>query len=102
MYFVFCRLYLFISSHHGSVWVLPVISLLLTNTVSPVYELALSYDGGDFVGPEKKTIGGLLKVHKHDIFLKYFFCRNQIFMVPRACNTRFLKILFDSAEIFDF
>jgi hypothetical protein len=24
------------SSHHGSVWVLPVISLLLTNTVSPV------------------------------------------------------------------
>jgi hypothetical protein len=23
-------------------------------------------------------------------------------MVPRACNTRFLKILFDSAEIFDF
>ncbi len=26
-----------------------------------------------------------------------FFCRN-----PRACNTRFLKIIFDSAEIFDF
>jgi hypothetical protein len=24
------------SSHHGSVWVLPVISLLLTNTVLPV------------------------------------------------------------------
>jgi hypothetical protein len=31
-----------------------------------------------------------------------FFCRNQILMVPRVCNTRFLKIVFDSAEIFDF
>ncbi len=29
--------------------------------------------------------------------------RNRILMVvPRACNTRFLKIVFDSAEIFDF
>jgi hypothetical protein len=27
-------------SHHGSVWVLPVLSVLLTNTVSPV----LAYD----------------------------------------------------------
>ncbi len=33
-YFVFCRLYPFSPSHHGSVWLLPVISLLLTNTVS--------------------------------------------------------------------
>ncbi len=40
-----------------------------------------------------------LKVHKHEIFFT-FFRRNH--MVPRACNTRFLKILFDSAEIFDF
>jgi hypothetical protein len=42
-----------------------------------------------------------LKVHKHDIFF-YFFCRNRNFMVPRACNTRFLKIVFDSAEILEF
>jgi hypothetical protein len=35
-------------------------------------------------------------------FFFYFFCRNRILMVPRACNTRFLKIVFDSAEIFDF
>ncbi len=42
-----------------------------------------------------------LKVHKHEIFL-FFFCRNWNLMVPRACNTRFLKIVFDSAEIFDF
>jgi hypothetical protein len=35
-------------------------------------------------------------------FSKYFFCRNRILMVSRACNTRFLKIVFDSAEIFDF
>ncbi len=35
-------------------------------------------------------------------FYFYFFCRNRILMVPRACNTRFLKIVFDSAEIFDF
>ncbi len=42
-----------------------------------------------------------LKVHKHEHFF-YFFCRNRNLMVPRACNTRFLKIVFDSAEIFDF
>ncbi len=35
-------------------------------------------------------------------FLKYFYCRNRNLMVPRACNMRFLKIVFDSAEIFDF
>jgi hypothetical protein len=29
-------------------------------------------------------------------------CRNRILTVPRASNTRFLKIVFDSAEIFDF
>jgi hypothetical protein len=33
---VFCRLYPFSPNYHGSVWVLPVISLLVTNTVSPV------------------------------------------------------------------
>ncbi len=43
----------------------------------------------------------VLKVHKHKIFF-YFFCRNRILMVPGACNTRFLKIVFDSAEIFDY
>ncbi len=32
MYFVFCCLYPFSPSHHGSVWVLPAISLLSTNT----------------------------------------------------------------------
>jgi hypothetical protein len=35
-------------------------------------------------------------------FFKYFFCRNRNHMVPLACNTRFLKIVFDLAEIFDF
>ncbi len=30
-----------------------------------------------------------------------FFCRNRNLMVLRACNTRFLKIVFDSADIFD-
>ncbi len=35
----------------------------------------------------------VLKVHKHEIFF-WLFCRNRILMVPRACNTRFLKILF--------
>ncbi len=30
------------------------------------------------------------------------FCRNLILMDSRACNTRILKIIFDSAEIFDF
>ncbi len=36
------------------------------------------------------------------IFFVDFFCRNRNHMVPRACNTRFLKIVFDSAEILDF
>jgi hypothetical protein len=35
-------------------------------------------------------------------FFKTFFSRNRNLMVPRACNTRFLKIVFDSAEKFDF
>jgi hypothetical protein len=43
MYFVFCRLYPSSPRHHDIDWVLPVISLLLTNT-----------------GPKKKTIVGLL------------------------------------------
>jgi hypothetical protein len=43
-----------------------------------------------------------LKVHKHEKFFFTFLCRNRNLMVPRACNTRFLKIVFDSAEIFDF
>ncbi len=32
----------------------------------------------------------MLKVHKQNIFF-YFFCRNRNLIVPRACNTRFLK-----------
>jgi hypothetical protein len=37
IYFIFCCLYPSPPPrHHGSVWVLPVISLLLANTVSPV------------------------------------------------------------------
>jgi hypothetical protein len=43
-----------------------------------------------------------LKVHKHEIFVFKFFCRNRNLMVPRVCNTRFLKIVFNSAEIFTF
>ncbi len=35
MHFVFCRLYPFSPSHHGSVWVL-YLSFLLNNTVSPM------------------------------------------------------------------
>jgi hypothetical protein len=31
-----------------------------------------------------------------------FFCKNRNYMVLRACNARFLKIVFDLAEIFDF
>ncbi len=47
-------------SHHGSLWVLPVISLLLTITLYRRYGLAYPYDGRGFVGPKKKTIVGLL------------------------------------------
>ncbi len=35
-------------------------------------------------------------------FFFYFFCRNRNHLVPRACNTRFQKIVFDSAEKLDF
>jgi hypothetical protein len=48
-------------SHHGSVWLLPVFSLLLTNTV--LYsEYGLAYPCGrkGFVGTTKKTSVGLL------------------------------------------
>ncbi len=45
-----------------------------------------------------------LKVHKHAIFFLTFFAETETrnLTVPRACNMRFLKIVFDSAEIFDF
>jgi hypothetical protein len=46
-------------SHHGNVWLLPVISLLLTNTVSPV-QAHLSYDGEVSWDKKKKTSVGLL------------------------------------------
>ncbi len=37
MYFVFCRLYPYHLSHHGTLWILPATSrLLLSNTVSRV------------------------------------------------------------------
>jgi hypothetical protein len=54
-----------------------------------------------YIGAAKGPFLPGLKLHKHEIFF-YFYCRNQILMVPRACNMRFLKIIFDSAEIFDF
>jgi hypothetical protein len=49
-----------------------------------------------------RRVHSILKGTRAWNFFKYFFCRNRILMVPRACNTRFLKIVFDSAEIFDF
>jgi hypothetical protein len=51
---------------------------------------------------KKKDCVLFLKVHKHEIFFFYFYCRNRNNRVPRACNTRFLKIVFELAEIFDF
>jgi hypothetical protein len=55
-----------------------------------------------FSGIAGKFFVLLLKVHKLEIFFVVFFCRNRNLIVPRACNTRFLKIVFDSADIFDF
>ncbi len=57
IYFVFCRLYHSSSQHHGSVWLLPVISPLL------LYRrcgLAYPYEWRGFVGPKKKTRVSLL------------------------------------------
>jgi hypothetical protein len=34
-------------------------------------------------------------------FFNEFFCRNRNLMVPRACDAKFLKLVFDLAEIFD-
>ncbi len=48
-----------------------------------------------------KSTPGLLKGTQAWNFFFYFFCRNRNHMVQRACNTRFVKIIFDSAEIFD-
>ena len=44
----------------------------------------------------------VLKRYTSMKFFFAFFCRNRNLVVRRACNTRFLKIVFDSAEIFDF
>ncbi len=62
----------------------------------------LLFDFGD-LSEFKKVLEGtnLLKVNKHEFFF-FFFCKNRNLMVPRVCNTRFLKIVFDSAKIFDF
>jgi hypothetical protein len=46
-------------SHHGSVWLLPAISLLLTNIVSRVRACLSTWWEG-FVGTKKKTSVGLL------------------------------------------
>ncbi len=48
------------SSHHGSVWLLPVISLLLGITLYRECGLAYPYDWRGFVGTKKKTSVGLL------------------------------------------
>jgi hypothetical protein len=40
-----------------------------------------------------------LKVYKHEIFFGILLQKPKPYG-PRACNTRFLKIVFDSAEIF--
>ncbi len=48
-----------------------------------------------------QSISETFKVHKHDIFLMNFFADTEtLCMVPRACNTRFLKIVFDSAKFY--
>jgi len=51
----FCRLYPLSPSHRGSVWVLPVISLLLTSTESPL-RACLNYDRRGFVVEVSKFI----------------------------------------------
>jgi hypothetical protein len=53
-YFVFCRLYSSSPSHHSSVWLITVISLLLPNTVSPV-RTCLSIWLERFRGSQKKA-----------------------------------------------
>ncbi len=53
IYFIFCRLYPSSPSDHGSVWLLPVISLFLTNTVHRC-GLAYPYDWRGFVGTKKR------------------------------------------------
>ncbi len=57
--FFFCRLYPSFPSHRAVFGSLSVISQLLTNAVSQVRGLAISYDGRGFVVTKKKTSGGL-------------------------------------------
>ncbi len=59
MYFVFCRLNSSSPSYYGSVWLLPVISLLLINTVPPA-RACLSIWLERFRESQKRTIVGLL------------------------------------------
>ncbi len=57
MYFDFCRLYPPPPSHHGSVWLLPVLSLFLTNTVSPVRACLSIWLESCFVGAKWSSKG---------------------------------------------
>ncbi len=65
-----------------------------------LWRICLTHFRGDrFMGP----LGGNLGLKGTQAWnFCWIFCRNRNLMVPRACNTRFLKIIFDSAEIFDF
>ncbi len=74
-------------SHHGSVWVKPIISLLLNNTVSPVQ--AYPNGGRGFVGPKKKTVVGFLVFNPLYIaldpphcFLSLLAYKNMVVSIP--------------------
>ncbi len=59
---------------------------------------------GRFYTWRKRNIGtrNAESTRRIETWRKNFFCRNRNHMIPRACNKGFFKILFDSAEIFDF
>ncbi len=80
-------------SHHGSVWFLPVSSLLLTNTLSPV-RARLSIWWEKFVGPKKKTIVGLLVIDPLCSEVKKILSRHIDIIGDRAAYSTFLLPFF--------
>jgi hypothetical protein len=80
MYFNLCRLYPFSSpSHHGSVWVLSVIFLMLTNNVT----LVRAWDWERFRGAQKEDECGPLSIQSSLEILKEI--NKCIFIAAKCC-----------------
>ncbi len=80
-------------SHHGSVWVLPVISLLLTNTISPV-RTCLSMIGEVSQDPKRAWAGIFYSIQSSLVFSIWGFTRNVMTLTTTILLNIFTLSLF--------